>query len=181
MIIVQVKEGENIETPSTTVQLTPEEFEKMAREEEFILTVTDKGYGKRSSAYEYRITARGTSGVVNIKTDEGKRKAEVVATMPVPNDAHLMLVTDGGKLIRMKVSDIRIAGRSTMGVILFRLDKDEKVVSATCITDIDEDENDLPAVPQSDEKELIESIQDSDSVHEADVEEEAESDSETEE
>ncbi len=177
----QAEEGESLETPSTTVQLTAEEFEKMAREEEFILTVTDKGYGKRSSAYEYRITARGTSGVVNIKTDEGKRKAEVVATMPVPNDAHLMLVTDGGKLIRMKVSDIRIAGRSTMGVILFRLDKDEKVVSATCITDIDDDENDLPAVPQSDEKELIESIQDSDSVHEADVEEEAESDSETEE
>ncbi len=127
-----------IESTSSTV-LSAEEFEKMAADEEFILTITDKGYGKRSSAYEYRITARGTSGVVNIKTDDDKRKADVVASMPVPDDAHIMLVTDGGKLIRMRISDIRIAGRSTMGVILFRLDKDEKVVSATCITDIEEE------------------------------------------
>ena len=139
----QAVDGDEIETESlNNTVLTPEEFEKMAQDEEFILTITDKGYGKRSSAYEYRITARGTSGVVNIKTDEGKRKADVVASMPVPDDAHIMLVTDGGKLIRMKVSDIRIAGRSTMGVILFRLDKEEKVVSATCITDI---EDDMPA------------------------------------
>ncbi len=138
----QSDDGDVIELESLTdTVLTSEEFEKMAQEEEFILTITDKGYGKRSSAYEYRITSRGGVGVVNIKTDEGKRKADVVASMPVPDDAHIMLVTDGGKLIRMKVSDIRIAGRSTMGVILFRLGDDEKVVSATCITDI-EDETD---------------------------------------
>ncbi len=141
-----VEEGETpeIETP-TNATLSVEEFEKMAQDEEFILTITDKGFGKRTSAYEYRITARGTSGVTNIKMDE-RRKADVVATMPVPDDAHLMMVTDGGKLIRMRVSDIKIAGRSTMGVILFRLDKEEKVVSATCITDVDEEvseENEL--------------------------------------
>ncbi len=131
---------DTVEIESTSgMVLTPEEFEKMASDEEFILTITDRGYGKRSSAYEYRITARGTSGVVNIKTDNDKRKADVVASMPVPDDAHLMLVTDAGKLIRMRVKDIRIAGRSTMGVILFRLDSNEKVVSATCITDIDEE------------------------------------------
>ena len=127
-------------TVTATAVLTPEEFEKMASDEEFILTITDKGYGKRSSAYEYRITSRGTQGVTNIKTDDDKRKADVVASMPVPHDAHIMLVTDGGKLIRMRVADIRIAGRSTMGVILFRLDKNEKVVSATCVTDIEDDE-----------------------------------------
>ena len=111
----QSDDGDVIELESLTdTVLTSEEFEKMAQEEEFILTITDKGYGKRSSAYEYRITSRGGVGVVNIKTDEGKRKADVVASMPVPDDAHIMLVTDGGKLIRMKVSDIRIAGRSTM-------------------------------------------------------------------
>ncbi|MBQ8250817.1 MAG: DNA gyrase subunit A [Alphaproteobacteria bacterium] len=142
----EVEEGETpeIETP-TNATLSVEEFEKMAQDEEFILTITDKGFGKRTSAYEYRITARGTSGVTNIKMDE-RRKADVVATMPVPDDAHLMMVTDGGKLIRMRVSDIKIAGRSTMGVILFRLDKEEKVVSATCITDVDEEvseENEL--------------------------------------
>ncbi len=136
----QSDEGDTVELESLTdTVLTPDEFEKMAQEEEFILTITDKGYGKRSSAYEYRITSRGGVGVVNIKTDEGKRKADVVASMPVPDDAHIMLVTDGGKLIRMKVSDIRIAGRSTMGVILFRLGEDEKVVSATCITDIEDE------------------------------------------
>ena len=134
----ETDEVETVETETTTnATLTPEEFEKMAADEEFILTITDKGFGKRTSAYEYRITARGTSGVTNIKMDE-RRKADVVATMPVPDDAHLMMVTDGGKLIRMRISDIKIAGRSTMGVILFRLDKDEKVVSATCITDVED-------------------------------------------
>ncbi len=139
-------EDEGTDTAANT-NLTAEEFEKMTADEEFILTITDKGYGKRSSAYEYRITARGTQGVTNIKTDEDKRKALVVASMPVKDDDHLMLVTDGGQLIRMKVSDIRIAGRSTMGVILFRLDKHEKVVSATCISDLEEDEStsELPA------------------------------------
>ena len=127
------------EPVTTTAVLTPEEFEKMAAEEEFILTLTDRGYGKRTSAYEYRITARGTQGVTNIKTDEDKRKADVVASMPVPDKADIMLVTDAGKLIRMKVSDIRIAGRSTMGVIVFRLDKNEKVVSATCIEAVEDD------------------------------------------
>ena len=133
-------EGE-VEVESTTnTALTPEEFEKMAADEEFILTLTSAGYGKRSSAYEYRITSRGTQGVTNIKTDEGKRAADVVASMPVPAGSHIMLVTDGGQLIRMRTDDIRIAGRSTMGVILFRLGKNEKVVSATCITDIGEEE-----------------------------------------
>ena len=134
-------DGDTPDTPTTTATvLTPDEFDKMAAEEEFILTLTAAGYGKRSSAYEYRITSRGTQGVTNIKTDEGKRAADVVASMPVPAGSHIMLVTDGGQLIRMRTDDIRIAGRSTMGVILFRLGKDEKVVSATCITDIGDDE-----------------------------------------
>ncbi len=134
-------DGDTPDTPTTTATvLAPDEFDKMAAEEEFILTLTAAGYGKRSSAYEYRITSRGTQGVTNIKTDEGKRAADVVASMPVPAGSHIMLVTDGGQLIRMRTDDIRIAGRSTMGVILFRLGKDEKVVSATCITDIGDDE-----------------------------------------
>ena len=132
----------------TTATLTAEEFEKMASEEEFILTLTSAGYGKRSSAYEYRITSRGTQGVTNIKTDEGKRAADVVASMPVPAGSHIMLVTDGGQLIRMRTDDIRIAGRSTMGVILFRLGKNEKVVSATCITDIGEEETTQDISPE---------------------------------
>lgn len=146
-------DGDTPDTPTTTATvLTPDEFDKMAAEEEFILTLTAAGYGKRSSAYEYRITSRGTQGVTNIKTDEGKRAADVVASMPVPAGSHIMLVTDGGQLIRMRTDDIRIAGRSTMGVILFRLGKDEKVVSATCITDIGDDETAEETATTTDEE-----------------------------
>ena len=154
---VEECETTDVEIPTTNTVLSAEEFEKMASEEEFILTITDKGFGKRTSAYEYRITARGTSGVTNIKMDE-RRKADVVATMPVPDDAHLMMVTDGGKLIRMRVSDIKIAGRSTMGVILFRLDKEEKVVSATCITDVDDDVSEVSAETETTENQSLDAI-----------------------
>ncbi|MDD3668913.1 MAG: DNA gyrase subunit A [Alphaproteobacteria bacterium] len=130
-------EGDEVEIESASdAVLTSEEFDRMAADEEFVLTLTAKGFGKRSSAYEYRITSRGTHGVTNIKADE-RRAAAVVASMPVPAGSHIMLVTDGGQLIRMRADDIRIAGRSTMGVILFRLGKNEKVVSATCISEAD--------------------------------------------
>ncbi len=134
-------EDDKVEVESTSnTTLTAEEFDKMAADEEFILTLTSAGYGKRTSAYEYRITSRGTQGVTNIKTDEGKRAAHVIASMPVNKDDDLMLVTDGGQLIRTRVDDIRIAGRATMGVIVFRLDGKEKVVSATAVPNMDEDE-----------------------------------------
>lgn len=123
---------------STTLTLSDEEFKKMQEEEEFILTVTDSGYGKRTSAYEYRITGRGGQGVTNI--DNTKRKDCVVASFPVTDTAHVMLVTDAGKLIRMPIKDVRIAGRNTMGVIMFRLNDAEHVVSATCIEDYDDGE-----------------------------------------
>lgn len=123
---------------STTMTLSDEEFKKMQEEEEFILTVTDSGYGKRTSAYEYRITGRGGQGVTNI--DNTKRKDSVVASFPVTDTAHVMLVTDAGKLIRMPIKDVRIAGRNTMGVIMFRLNDAEHVVSATCIEEYDDEE-----------------------------------------
>ncbi len=123
---------------STDIVLSPEEFEQMEQEEQFILTVTERGYGKRSSAYQYRITSRGTQGVTNI--DTVKVPAAVVASMPVKDEEHVMMVTDAGKLIRMRVSDIRIVGRNSKGVILFRLDNDEKVVSVSVVKDYEEDE-----------------------------------------
>lgn len=123
---------------STTLTLSEEEFQKMQAEEEFILTVTDSGYGKRTSAYEYRITGRGGQGVTNI--DNTKRKDNVVASFPVTDTAHVMLVTDAGKLIRMPIKDVRIAGRNTMGVIMFRLNDAEHVVSATCIEDYEDED-----------------------------------------
>lgn len=93
-----------------------------------MLTVTANGFGKRTSAYEYRVTRRGGSGIANIATST--RNGPVVASFPVGPDAEIMLVTDGGQVIRMPVDDIRIAGRSTQGVILLRVADGETVVSA---------------------------------------------------
>ena len=133
-----VEEGASDEEVTTsTVTLSDEEFQKMQADEEFILTVADTGYGKRTSAYEYRITGRGGQGVTNI--DNTKRNDKVVASFPVTDTAQVMLVTDAGKLIRMPIKDVRIAGRNTMGVIMFRLSDAERVVSATCIEDYEDD------------------------------------------
>jgi len=115
--------------------LTPQQFAEMQKLEEFILTVTVTGYGKRSSSYEYRVTGRGGSGIANIELSP--RNKEVVSSFPITEDKDIMMVTDGGKLIRMPVDDIRIAGRKTQGVILFRTAEDEKVVS---VTKLDADE-----------------------------------------
>ena len=106
--------------------LSLEQFEEMQKLEEFILTVTVTGFGKRSSSYEYRVTGRGGSGI-----ELSPRNKEVVSSFPITEDKDIMMVTDGGKLIRMPVDDIRIAGRKTQGVILFRTADDEKVVSVT--------------------------------------------------
>ena len=115
--------------------LSLEQFEEMQKLEEFILTVTVTGFGKRSSSYEYRVTGRGGSGIANIELSP--RNKEVVSSFPITDDKDIMMVTDGGKLIRMPVDDIRIAGRKTQGVILFRTAEDEKVVS---VTKLDADE-----------------------------------------
>jgi DNA gyrase subunit A len=109
--------------------LTPEQFTQMQELEEFLLTVTVTGYGKRSSSYEYRVTGRGGQGIANIELSP--RNKEVVCTFPIEDDKEIMMVTDGGKLIRMPVNDIRIAGRKTQGVILFRTAENENVVSVT--------------------------------------------------
>ncbi len=109
--------------------LTPEQFTQMQELEEFLLTVTVTGYGKRSSSYEYRVTGRGGQGIANIELSP--RNKEVVCTFPIEDDKEIMMVTDGGKLIRMPVNDIRIAGRKTQGVILFRTADNENVVSVT--------------------------------------------------
>lgn len=112
-------------------ELAPETMSKMIAAEQFILTVCSNGYGKRSSAYEYRLTKRGGQGVVNI--DNIKRNGRVVASFPASNDSQAMLITDQGKLIRMNVSDVRVMGRSTAGVTLLDVAKGEKVVGVALI------------------------------------------------
>jgi DNA gyrase subunit A len=119
--------------------LSPERFAELAHNEEFILTVTEKGFGKRTSAYEYRITGRGGMGITDI--DVSARNGCVVAAFPVKHEDQIMLVTDSGKVIRCPVHDIRIAGRRTLGVRLFRIDVDERVVSVAYLGECAADED----------------------------------------
>ncbi|HZF33039.1 MAG TPA: DNA gyrase C-terminal beta-propeller domain-containing protein, partial [Candidatus Angelobacter sp.] len=125
-------EEEAAET-AETVTLTPERFASLEAVEEFILTVTAKGFGKRSSAYQYRITGRGGQGIAAIEMSD--RNGKAVASFPVGHRDQIMLVTDRGQLIRCPVTDIRIAGRKTQGVVLFKVEEGEKVVSVTRLSD----------------------------------------------
>lgn len=110
--------------------LSQELIEKMAENEEFIFTLTENGYGKRTSAYQYRITNRGGSGITNIVTS--KRNGCVVGSFPIECNDHVMIITDKGTLIRTEIASVRIAGRNTQGVTLIKA-KDEKVSSVARI------------------------------------------------
>ena len=118
--------------------LSPERFAELAEKEQFILTITENGYGKRSSAYEYRRTNRGGQGITNIDTSE--RNGGVVASFPVRQGEQLMLVTDQAQVIRTTVGDIRIMGRNTQGVTIFRIAENEHVVSVAKIDESEEEE-----------------------------------------
>jgi len=117
-------------------------YRELAEAEEFVLTVTARGFGKRTSSYAYRVTGRGGQGVVNI--DVTARNGEAVAVFPAPHDMEVMMVTDGGQLIRCPVKDVRVAGRRTQGVTLIRVAEGERVVSAAPILDMGEEEDDDP-------------------------------------
>jgi DNA gyrase subunit A len=119
------------------VTLPPERMKEFEDAEEFILTVTANGYGKRTSAYEYRRTNRGGQGITNIVSSD--RNGPVVASFPAHNGEQLMLVTDQAKLIRTTVGSVRVTGRNTQGVILFRVADDEHVVSAARIEESEEE------------------------------------------
>ncbi|MFH5927044.1 DNA gyrase subunit A [Roseomonas xinghualingensis] len=126
--------AEDGEETADEVVLSPERAEEMEQAEEILLIVTDAGFGKRSSAYEYRRTGRGGQGIASIGLGSRKGKA-VVATFPVRPGDDVMLVTDGGRLIRLPADQVRIMGRQATGVTLFRLDKDEAVTSCFPVVD----------------------------------------------
>jgi len=117
--------------------LSPERMAEFAAAEEFILTVTANGYGKRTSAFEYRRTNRGGQGITNIETSA--RNGPVMASFPAHDGEQLMLVTDQAKLIRTSVGDIRVMGRNTQGVTIFRVADEEHVVSAARIEEAEEE------------------------------------------
>jgi DNA gyrase subunit A len=137
---VDADEGVEEAAENGIVALTSERFDELEAGEQFLLTIADTGFGKRSSTYEYRITRRGGKGIELMKFST--TDAFVSAAFPVSPDDQIMLVTDGGKLIRTPVLDIRIAGRSTRGVTLFRIAEEERVVSVAHLIDVDDDEVD---------------------------------------
>ena len=119
------------------VTLPAERMAELEASEEFILTVCANGYGKRSSAYEYRRIGRGGQGITNI--DNLRRNGPVVASFPAHNGEQLMLVTDQAKLIRMSVGDTRVIGRGSAGVRLFHVAEGEHVVAAARIEETEEE------------------------------------------
>ncbi len=125
------------EEQQAAAALSPERFEELRHKEEFVLTVASSGFGKRTSAFEYRVTGRGGKGVELMSLAKG---GEVVAAFPIGDKDQVMLVTDGGTLIRCPVDGIRIAGRGTRGVRIVNVSEGERVVSAVRIGEEDETE-----------------------------------------
>jgi DNA gyrase subunit A len=130
--------GGDEEEGSSDFVLSQERFEQLLSQEEYLLTVSDRGYGKRSSAYAYRTSGRGVQGITNMMLTE--KNGSVVATFPVKEDQEVMMVTDGGQVIRMPIHDVRITGRSSQGVIMFRVTEGEKIVSVAVLDAESDDE-----------------------------------------
>jgi DNA gyrase subunit A len=115
------------------IELGEQRYVIMSAAEQFVLTISEKGFGKRTSSYEYRTTGRGGKGIVAMSITE--KNGRIVASFPVEETDQIMLVTDGGQLIRCPVDGIRIAGRSTQGVIVFSTGEGEKVASVERLTE----------------------------------------------
>ena len=115
------------EEGAEAVDLSPERYAELGGREQFVFTVSERGFGKRSSSYDYRISGRGGKGITAMIVND--RNGRLVASFPVEDSDQIMLVTNAGKLIRCPVDDVRIAGRSTQGVRIFKTEESEKVVS----------------------------------------------------
>jgi DNA gyrase subunit A len=133
---VEEEPGPDSEDASGSIELGEQRYVEMSASEQFVLTISENGYGKRSSSFEYRTTGRGGKGIVAMSVNG--RNGKLVASFPVEDSDQIMLVTDKGQLIRCPVEGIRIAGRSTQGVIVFDTAEDEHVVS---VEHIGEEEN----------------------------------------
>jgi DNA gyrase subunit A len=127
-------EPDEEEASTGNIVLTQDRFDELAGQEDFLLAVTSKGFGKRTSAYEYRATGRGGSGIWNIKLSA--KNGQIVGSFNVHDTDEVMLVTSGGQIIRMPVADVRFVGRQTQGVTLFRIEDGEEVVSAAVIREV---------------------------------------------
>ncbi|HTH98201.1 MAG TPA: DNA gyrase subunit A [Stellaceae bacterium] len=128
---------EDEETSATVSTLDEARFIEMQAREEILLSITAKGFGVRSSAYHYRLTGRGGQGIANV--DVRRRNDEVMAVFPVQQSDEVVLVTDLGQVIRCPVGDIRIAGRGSQGVVVFKVAEGERVVSVASFSDTGEE------------------------------------------
>ena len=120
--------------------LSEERYQELRGQEQFVLTVSEKGFGKRSSSYDFRTSGRGGKGIRATDTSKTGEIGELVAAFPVEDKDQLMLVSDGGQLIRVPVDGIRIASRATKGVTIFSTARDEKVVSVERISEPEGDD-----------------------------------------
>ncbi len=122
------------------VRISQDRYIALSAAEQFVLSISENGYGKRTSSYEYRVSGRGGKGIIAMVTN--KRNGELVASFPVEESDQIMLVTDGGQLIRCPVHGISQLGRSTQGVTVFNTADDEKVVSVERVSDDSDDDDD---------------------------------------
>jgi DNA gyrase subunit A len=136
---VEDEAGIDSEDASGAIELGEQRYVEMSASEQFVLTISENGFGKRSSSFEYRTTGRGGKGIVAMSVNG--RNGKLVASFPVEDSDQIMLVTDKGQLIRCPVEGIRIAGRSTQGVIVFDTAEDEHVVSVEHIGEDTENGN----------------------------------------
>ena len=139
---------------ASAAHLQEGKFQAMLEAEEFILTMTEDGFGRRVSAYEFRISGRSGQGIRSIDLSRGEGTTKIIASFPVLDSDQIVMVTDGGQLIRCPVKDISFMGRTTRGVTLFKTAEDENVVSVTRLRDVDDDdegESDDEAGETSDE------------------------------
>ncbi|MGL4438181.1 MAG: DNA gyrase subunit A, partial [Bosea sp. (in: a-proteobacteria)] len=130
-VVIETTDPEDV--AAADLQLPAERFAEMLLAEDIVLTVSENGYGKRTSSFEYRVTGRGGKGIVAMVVND--RNGPLTASFPVEAADQIMLVTDGGQLIRVPVGGIRVAGRSTQGVIVFNTATGERVVSVEHIPD----------------------------------------------
>jgi DNA gyrase subunit A len=128
---IEMPAEEGSEAPT---ELSPERYAELGAAEQFVLTLSENGYGKRTSAYEFRVSGRGGKGIMAMVVNS--RNGKLIASLPVEYSDQIMLVTDGGQMIRCPVDGISIVGRSTQGVTIFNTAENERVVSVRPITDL---------------------------------------------
>ncbi len=134
---MQVEEADDADDSTEEATLTQERYAALGAREQFVLAMSESGFGKRTSSYEYRVTGRGGSGIVAMGM--GKKNAAIIAAFPVEESDDLMLISDKGQIIRVAVSGISVQGRSAQGVTVFRVDEGERVVSVERIAEVSEE------------------------------------------